>query len=61
MKRFRHYKKGRAIVLSCFGSVVEQDKYLNIKTYVEEAFPGVKVFIAFGSRMVIKLIKKRRD
>ena len=28
MKRYRHYKKDKAIILSCFGSVIEQDKYL---------------------------------
>jgi len=59
MKRYRHYKKERAIVLSCFGSVVEQQKYLDLKNVVEEKFPQSDVFLSFSSRMVLKHVKKQ--
>jgi len=62
MKRYRHYKKDKAIILSCFGSVIEQQKYLNLKKIIEDKFEGVDVFIAISSRMVLKdLLKKRFD
>lgn len=62
MKRYRHYIKDKAIILSVFGSVIEQDKYLEFKKLIEEAFPNVDVFIAVSSRMVLKdLIKKGFD
>lgn len=58
MKHFRHYNKDMAIVLSCFGSVVEEKKYLNLKTHIENSFPGTPVFIAFSSRTVLKKLKE---
>jgi len=54
MKRYRHYKKDKAIILACFGSVVEQDMYLALKKDVEDIFEDVDVFLAFSSRMVLK-------
>lgn len=59
MKRYRHYKKQRAIVLSCFGSVIEQQKYLDLKKVVEDKFPQADVFLSFSSRMVLKHVKKQ--
>jgi len=59
MKRFRHYKKDLAIVLSCFGSVVEQEKYLTLKKQIEQKFEKADVFIAFQSRMVLKILAKQ--
>jgi len=62
MKRYRHHKKEKAIVLACFGSVVEQEMYLALKRDVEAKFEGVDVFIAFSSRMVLKdLIRRGMD
>ena len=58
MKRYQHYKRDRAIVLSCFGSVIEQDTYFGLKSYVEKEFEDSDVFIAFSSRMVLKLLTK---
>ena len=58
MKRYRHYKKDKAIILSCFGSVVEQEKYKQLKILIEEEFEGVDVFLAFSSRMVLKSLNK---
>jgi len=58
MKRYRHYKKDRAIVLSCFGSVIEQEKYFALEEFIKESFPSWDVFTAFSSRMVIKLLAK---
>ncbi|MCK4440672.1 MAG: sirohydrochlorin cobaltochelatase, partial [Sulfurovaceae bacterium] len=59
MKRYRHYKRDKAIILACFGSVIEQDMYLALKTEVEERFKGVDVFLSFSSRMVLKDLHKR--
>jgi sirohydrochlorin cobaltochelatase len=59
MKRYRHYKRDKAIILSCFGSVVEQDMYLALKREVEVEFKGVDVFLSFSSRMVLKDLHKR--
>ena len=58
MKRYRHYKKDRAIILSCFGSIIEQEKYLDLKKLVEEKFPAADVFLSFSSRMVLKHLHK---
>ena len=61
MKRFRHYNKKRAIVLACFGSVIEQQKYLDLENSIVEKFPDCDVFTSFSSRMVIKLLKKKKN
>ena len=59
MKRYRHYDKNKAIVLSCFGSVIEQNKYLELKKLVEDKFEDCDVFLSFSSRMVLKDLHKR--
>ncbi|MEA2099416.1 MAG: sirohydrochlorin cobaltochelatase [Campylobacterota bacterium] len=59
MKRYRHYKQDKAIILSCFGSVIEQDKYLDLKKLIESNFGEVDVFLSFSSRMVLKDLDKR--
>ena len=62
MKRYRHYNKKRAIVLSCFGSVIEQQKYLDLQQLITDKFPDCDVFLSFSSRMVLKhLIKNGED
>jgi len=58
MKRYRHYDKETAIILSCFGSVIEQDKYLEFEKYIQENFADIPVFTAFSSKMVIKELAK---
>ncbi len=58
MKRYRHYKQDKAIVLSCFGSIIEQDKYLELESDVKKRFPEADIFMAFSSRMVLKILKK---
>ena len=58
MKRYRHYNKETAIILSCFGSVIEQDKYFEFEAYIKEQFPDTPVFTAFSSKMVIKALAK---
>ena len=58
MKRYRHYNKETAIILSCFGSVIEQDKYFAFESYIKEQFPNIPVFTAFSSKMVIKALAK---
>jgi len=59
MKRYRHHNKATAIVLACFGSVIEQQMYLELKSEVEQKFEGVEVFLSFSSRMVLKDLHKR--
>jgi len=59
MKRYRHYKRDKAIILSCFGSVIEQEMYLALKQEIEAKFEGVDVFLSFSSRMVLKDLHKR--
>lgn len=61
MKRFRHYNKDLAIVLSCFGSVIEEQKYLNLKSFIQKEFSEYDVFIAFQSKMVIKKLAKNGE
>jgi sirohydrochlorin cobaltochelatase len=46
MKQYRHYNKGTAIILSCFGSVIEQDKYFKFHEYIEKSFKNIPVFTA---------------
>ena len=59
MKRYRHYSRDKAIVLACFGSVIEQDMYLALQAEVQKRFEGVDVFLSFSSRMVLKNLQKR--
>jgi sirohydrochlorin cobaltochelatase len=59
MKRYRHYNKGSAIILSCFGSVIEQDKYFRFEEYIKKSFKDIAVFTAFSSKMVIKELAKQ--
>ncbi|MGL6260432.1 sirohydrochlorin cobaltochelatase [Vibrio sp. WXL103] len=54
MKRLRHYTQGTAIVLSCFGSVVEQKRYIELQRQVQARYPACDVRLAVSSRMVIK-------
>jgi len=61
MKRYRHYNRGTAIILSCFGSVIEQEKYLEFEKFIQSAFPEIAVFTAFSSKMVIKELAKRGE
>ncbi len=61
MKRYRHYDKTRAIILSCFGSVIEQEKYLDLKVLIEKEFQDCDVFLAFSSRMVLKYLQKQNE
>lgn len=59
MKRYRHYNKGMAVVLSCFGSVVEQQKYIELQDYIKQNLEELDIYLAFSSRMVLKLLKKK--
>ncbi len=59
MKRLRHYNQGTAIVLSCFGSVVEQQRYETLAERVRQSYPDVPVRIATSSKMVIKKLARK--
>ncbi len=59
MKRYRHYNKDTAIILSCFGSVIEQEKYLEFEKFIQTTFTDIPVFTAFSSKMVIKELAKK--
>ena len=58
MKRYRHYNKDTAIILSCFGSVIEQERYFEFQDYIQKQFSDIPVYIAFSSKMVIKKLAK---
>jgi sirohydrochlorin cobaltochelatase len=60
MKRFRHYNKDLAIVLSCFGSVNEQQRYLDLKEYISNQF-NYPVYLSFSSKMVIKKLSNESE
>ncbi|RWX54799.1 sirohydrochlorin cobaltochelatase [Photobacterium chitinilyticum] len=61
MKRLRHHNKGTAIVLSCFGSVVEQQRYIALQQRIAERYPNCNVEIAFSSKMVIKKLAQQGE
>jgi len=61
MKRYRHYKKDKAIVLSCFGSIIEQQRYLDLKELVQKEFPSCDVYLSFSSRMVLKHLNEQKE
>ena len=61
MKRYRHYNRGTAIILSCFGSVIEQEKYLEFEKFIADSFPQTPIFTAFSSKMVIKELAKKGE
>jgi sirohydrochlorin cobaltochelatase len=59
MKHLRHFTRGTAIILSCFGSVVNQHKYLALKQQIAMRFPDADVLLATSSRTVLKLLTKQ--
>lgn len=59
MKRLRHYNQGTAIVLSCFGSVIEQQRYEDLAARVRETYPDTHVRVATSSKMVIKKLARK--
>lgn len=61
MKRYRHYDKDTAIILSCFGSVIEQQKYLDFENFIQNSFKDIPVFTAFSSKMVIKELASKGE
>jgi len=61
MKRLRHYNQGTAIVLSCFGSVVEQQRYQQLAKHVQDQYPETQVRIATSSKMVIKKLARQGE
>jgi len=58
MKRYRHYNKETAIILSCFGSVIEQERYFAFREYIQNEFSDIPVYISFSSKMVLKALAK---
>ncbi|CAM3607670.1 Cobalt chelatase (CbiK) [Vibrio aerogenes CECT 7868] len=61
MKRLRHYNQGTAIVLSCFGSVVAQQRYQDLIRQVQKRYPQTEVRIAVSSRMVMKKLAEKGE
>ncbi|WP_299794714.1 sirohydrochlorin cobaltochelatase [uncultured Shewanella sp.] len=53
MKRLRHYKRGTAIVLCCFGSVNQQAKYEMLRKLYTAQFLDADLFMALSSRSVL--------
>ncbi|PVZ72262.1 sirohydrochlorin cobaltochelatase [Pelagibaculum spongiae] len=60
MKRLRHYKKGTAIVLSCFGSVIEMARFIALKNEISLRYPNCHIELAVSSRMVIKKLAQQQ-
>lgn len=54
MKRLRHYNKGTAIVLCCFGSVNQQAKYSSLRDQLDAEFENADLFMALSSKSVLK-------
>lgn len=61
MKRLRHYNQGTAIVLCCFGSVVEQARYLSLQQRIANQYPNCEVKLAVSSKMVVKKLAKQGE
>ncbi|MGF1723766.1 sirohydrochlorin cobaltochelatase [Photobacterium nomapromontoriensis] len=61
MKRLRHHTEGTAIVLSCFGSVVEQARYLSLQQRIASQYPNCEVKLALSSKMVVKKLAKQGE
>jgi sirohydrochlorin cobaltochelatase len=58
VKRYRHYKQDKAIILSCFGSIIEYNRYLELKEIIEKYFEEIDIFLSFSSRTVLKDLEK---
>ncbi len=59
MKRWRHYKKDTAIILSAFGSIPQKAKYESLKEYIENNNTNIPVHLAFSSRSVLNNLKTK--
>jgi sirohydrochlorin cobaltochelatase len=51
--------KSSAIILTVFGSVIEQEKYQVLKNIVEREFPECDVYIAVSSIFILKVLLKK--
>jgi len=56
MKRLRHYNKGTAIVLCCFGSVNQHAKYTALGEEYAAQFEHADLFMAYSSRSVLNML-----
>nr|WP_321268154.1 sirohydrochlorin cobaltochelatase [uncultured Sulfurimonas sp.] len=52
-------KKTNAIILTLFGSIKEQEKYLSFKSVVQKEFEESDVYIAVSSKFILKALQKR--
>ncbi len=59
MKRWRHYEKEIAVLVSAFGSIPQNNKYEDIKDYINEEFSDIPVYLSFSSRTVLKVLAKQ--
>ncbi|GIU48441.1 sirohydrochlorin cobaltochelatase [Shewanella sp. KT0246] len=59
MKRQRHYQQGRALVLCCFGSVVDQARFDALLALAQERYGDCEVRLAVSSRMVLNRLNER--
>ncbi|MFM2481427.1 sirohydrochlorin cobaltochelatase [Celerinatantimonas sp. YJH-8] len=58
LKRYRHYQKGQAIVLSCFGSLASCERYINLKQQIAARYPDCDVVLALSSKTVLKRLNQ---
>ncbi|QIZ76313.1 sirohydrochlorin cobaltochelatase [Ferrimonas lipolytica] len=59
MKRQRHYQQGRALVICCFGSVVDQARFDALLEQAHKRYPDCEVRLAVSSRMVLNRLSDR--
>jgi len=59
MSKIQSKKKDNAIILTLFGSVMEQEKYQTFKKIVEKEFVDYDVYIAVGSKFILKVLLKK--
>ncbi len=59
MKILESKTKKNAIILTVFGSVIEQEKYQVLKKLVEQEFPDCDVYIAVSSIFILKVLLRK--
>lgn len=59
MKRWRHYRKDTAILLSAFGTVLARERYEGLREDVQKRFPDHAVFLSFSSRTVLNRLEEQ--
>lgn len=51
--------KDKAIILSVFGSVIEQQRYQDFKKIIVNEFKDFDIYLALNSRIILKILQKK--